>query len=217
MLTTSQDLSFLNRDPSKIIMMDTVASHAKLQPQNAIIIPKWKGDPKDRNLVSYIPFLEFIGAMVGPDNKGERDTRAILQDYQGTDIPTEFARRTAIAEAKFKKGIEETRAKRPKRSVGLLGSLLGAKPQPAGADGQMGFEQSLAEGLDQGKSYQDLIRERGQKQYEMLEREIQQNGEKWLKEMADEEKKAMDESMKSMKGSITGFLPFPGGSGGEKK
>jgi len=214
-LMMSQDLSFLNRDPSKIIMMDTVASHAKLQPENAIIIPKWKGDPKDRNLVSYIPFLEFIGAMVGPNGKGERDTRDILQDYQGTHIPTEFARRTAIAEARFKEKLGEERSKQPKRSVGFLGSLLGAKPQPAGIDGS--FEKSLAEGLDQGRSYQDLIRERGQKQYEMLEREIKQNGEKWLKEMADEEKKAMDESMKSMKGSITGFFPFSGGSRGEKK
>lgn len=215
MLMISQDLSFLNRDPSKIIMMDTVASHAKLQPENAIIIPKWKGDLNDRNLVSYIPFLEFIGAMVGPNGKGERDVRPILQDYQGTHIPTEFGRRSAIADAQFKSKLDTERAKRPKRSVGFLASLLGAKPQAAGVDGSL--EQTLAEGLDQGKSYQDLIRERGQKQYEMLDREIQQNGEKWLKEMAEEEKKAMDESMKSMKGSITGFFPFPAGSGGEKK
>lgn len=193
-------------------MIDTVASHVKLQPENAIIIPKWKGDPKDKNLVSYIPFLEFIGAMVGPNGKGERDVRPILQDYQGTHIPTEFARRSAIADTQFKAKLNEERANRPKRSVGFMGSLLGAKPQAAGVDGSL--EPSLAEGLDQGKSYQDIIRERGQKQYEMLEREIQQNGDKWLKEMAEEEKRAMDESMKSMKGSLTGYLPFPGG---EKK
>ena len=195
--------------------MDTVASHAKLQPENAIILPKWKGDPKDRNLVSYIPFLEFIGAMVGPTGKGERDTRTILEDYKGTDIPTEFARRTAIAEARFRKKLDAEKAKRPQRSSGFLGSLIRTKPHSA-EGGQMGFEPSLAEGLDQGKSYQDLIRERGQKQYEMLEKTIQENGETWLKEMADEEKKQMDESMKSMKGSLTGFLPFPGTSG-EKK
>ncbi|KAK4697873.1 hypothetical protein P7C71_g278, partial [Lecanoromycetidae sp. Uapishka_2] len=208
-------------DPYRIVMWPLFREATRykdgeyIKPENAIIIPKWKGDPKDRNLVSYIPFLEFIGAMVGPNGKGERDVRPILQDYQGTHVPTEFARRSAIAEAQFKQKLEADRAKGPKRSVGFLGSLLGGKPQVAGIDGTL--EQSLAEGLDQGKSYQELIRERGQKQYEMLEREIQQNGEKWLKDMAEEEKKAMDESMKSMKGSINGFFPFSAGLGGEKR
>ena len=73
-----------------------------------------------------------------------------------------------------------------------------------------GMEHSLSEGFEQGKTYQDQVRERGQKQYEMMEKEIRENGEKWIKEMAEEEKKMSEEAMKGMKSSITGVFPFGG-------
>ncbi len=200
-LTLLQDLSFLNRDLSKVILVDTEPSHAKLQPENAIIIPKWRGDPEDKGLVSLIPFLEFVGADL-------KDTREVLKSFAGTDIPSEFARREALHREKFLKELDERKAKRPRRGPGVLGSLLGAKPQTS-PDGM----ESLAEGFDQGKTYNDMVRERGQKQYEILDREIRENGEKWLKEMAEEEKKMQDDAMKGMKSSLTSFLPL----GGEKK
>lgn len=53
-----QDLSYLNRDLSKVIMLDTDPEHVSTHPENAIILPKWKGDPKDRGLIAMIPFLE---------------------------------------------------------------------------------------------------------------------------------------------------------------
>ncbi|KAL9131573.1 MAG: hypothetical protein Q9217_000530 [Psora testacea] len=204
-----KDLSYLNRDPKKVLMIDTEASHAKLQPENAIILPKWRGNPNDKDLVSLIPFLEYCAAM----NFG--DLRAVLKSFEGTHIPTEFARREAIAREKFQKQLAEERAKRPKRSMGFLSSLTGGQSQMVGPDGTP--LPSWSEGMEQGKTYQDLVRERGQKQYEMLEKDIKENGEKWLKEMADEEKKANDEAMKGMKSSITSYFPFVGGSGGEKK
>ncbi|CAD6587860.1 MAG: mitochondrial inner membrane protein required for protein import [Alectoria sarmentosa] len=207
-----KDLSFLNRDLSKIIMLDTVPAHAKLQPENAVILPKWKGDLQDKELVSYIPFLEFIATF------DSRDTRQVLKSYEGTHIPSEFARREAKVREKLQKENEEARAKRPRRSVGFLGNVLGTKPQGGGMDG---MEHSLSEGFEQGKTYQDQVRERGQKQYEIMEKEIRENGEKWIKEMAEEEKKMSEEAMKGMKSSITGVFPFGGrgfGSGsGEGK
>lgn len=45
----------------------------------------------------------------------------------------------------------------------------------------------------------DQIREQGQKQYEFLEKQIRENGEKWLKEEEEEQKKLMDAQMKDMK------------------
>ena len=57
----------------------------------------------------------------------------------------------------------------------------------------------------------DQIRDRGQKNYEMIDREIRENGEKWLAEMAAEEEKLRDEQMKSMKGSFTSMF----GAGGD--
>ncbi len=181
--------------------MDTEPSHAKLQPENAIILPKWKGDPQDKGLVSLIPFLEFVGA-------DPKDTREVLKSFEGTDIPSEFARREALHREKFLKELDERKAKRPRRGRSVLASLLGAKPQTS-PDGM----ESLSEGFDQGKTYNDMVREWGQKQYEILEKNIQENGEKWLKEEAEAEKKMQEDAVKGMKSSLTSFLPL----GGEKK
>ena len=53
-----QDLSYLNRDLSKVILLDTDPDHCTTHPDNSIVIPKWKGTPGDRGLVAMIPFLE---------------------------------------------------------------------------------------------------------------------------------------------------------------
>jgi import inner membrane translocase subunit TIM50 len=193
----------LNRDLSKVILLDTVPSHAKRQPENAIILPKWKGDVKDKELVSFIPFLEYIHTMA------YSDVRKAIASFDGTHIPTEFARREAIARAKFQQQLEEERKKRPKHSgVGALGNMLGIKGQGmmVMADG----EQTPAEAFAQGKMLQDQARERGMKNYEALEREIRENGEKWLKEEAAHEEKAKEEGMKAMKSGFTGW--FGGGA-----
>lgn len=191
-----QDLSYLNRDLSKVILIDTVKAHAKLQPENAIILPKWKGDLHDNELVSLIPFLEYAGTMEF------EDLRKVIESFEGTHIPTEFSHRESIARENFQQQLAEERAKRPRRSfVGSLGTALGIKPMGAGFDG---MELSMVEGFDQGKTYQDQVRERGQRQYEMIEKEIRENGDKWLKEMAQEEEKMKEESMKGMKSSVLG-------------
>ena len=56
----SQDLSYLNRDLSKVVCLDTDMDHYSTHPENAVTIPKWKGDPKDSGLVAMIPFLECM-------------------------------------------------------------------------------------------------------------------------------------------------------------
>jgi import inner membrane translocase subunit TIM50 len=84
-----KDLSYLNRDLSKVIIVDTHAQHVSLHPENAVIVPKWDGSPGDRGLIALIPFLESIGIYKPPD------VRPILQAYQGKDIPLEYAKREA--------------------------------------------------------------------------------------------------------------------------
>ncbi|EER29573.1 mitochondrial inner membrane protein required for protein import [Coccidioides posadasii str. Silveira] len=200
-----KDLSYLNRDLSKVILIDTHEPHAKRQPENAIILPKWNGDPKDRSLVALIPFLEYVAGM------GMDDVRTVLKSFEGTYIPAEFARREKIMREKFEQQLAEERAKRPKHSIGSIASLFGIKPMGTAIDG---LDHSTTEGLEQGKMLWDQIRERGQKQYQLIEKEIQENGEKWLAEMAAEEEKMRDEQMKGMKNSFTSFF---GGGGQEKK
>ena len=57
----------------------------------------------------------------------------------------------------------------------------------------------------------DLIRKRGQKQYEFIDKQIREEGQKWLDEMAAEEKKMQEESINSMKGSVLDFFRLGGG------
>jgi mitochondrial import inner membrane translocase subunit TIM50 len=203
-----QDLSYLNRDLSKVMLIDTDPGHARNQPENAIILPKWTGDPSDQTLVQLIPFLEYVATM------GFDDTRAVLKSFEGKFIPAEFARREKILREKFEAKLKEERAKRPKRTVGGIGSLFGVKNQPS-PDGL----ENTAEALEQGKMLWDQIRERGQKQYELIDKQIREEGQKWLDDMAAEEKKFQDEQMNNMKSGFFGWLtaPFSSKGGGEKK
>jgi import inner membrane translocase subunit TIM50 len=164
----------------------------------------WKGE-KDKELVSLIPFLEQIAAI------GIPDVRTAIKSYEGKHIPTEFALREARAREEFNRQLDEERAKKPKRSgFGWVNNALGMKPQGGG----MTFDgaHSVAEGLAEGKMLADQIRESGIKRYQELEKEIRENGEKWLKEEAEMEKKMQQEQMKSMK---TGALSFWAGGGKE--
>jgi import inner membrane translocase subunit TIM50 len=142
---------------------------------------------------------------------GLPDVRAAIKSYEGKHIPTEFALREAKAREQFNLMLAEEQAKKPKRSgFGWVNGALGMKPQGGG----MTFDgaHTVAEGLAEGKMLADQIRESGIKRYKELEMEIRENGEKWLKEEAEMEKKMQQEHMKSMK---TGALSF--WSGGKEK
>ena len=184
----------MNRDLSKVILLDTKEEHARLQPENAVILEKWRGDPKDKKLVAMIPFLEYVAGM------GVEDVRTVLKSFDGTDIPIEFAKREKAMRERFQKELAEEQKKRPRSGVGSLASALGLKPRAP--DG----EQTAAEGLAQGKMLWDQIRERGQKNYEMIDREIRENGQKWLDEMGAEEAKCKEEQYNQVKGRLLGFF-----------
>lgn len=183
-------------------MIDTVAAHAKNQPENAIILPKWKGTTDDKELVSLIPFLEYIHTMA------YSDVRKAIKSFEGTHIPTEFAKREAVARKKFQDQLAEEKKKAPKRSgLSFLSKSLGMKHQNQMVDPN---EMTPAEAFAQGKMLQDLARERGQKNFEAMDKEIRENGERWLKEEAEMMEKDKEEQMKAMKSGFTGFF---GGSG----
>lgn len=206
-----KDLAYLNRDLSKVIMIDTNPQHVRAQPENAIVLPKWTGDPKDKDLVSLIPFLEYIHTMQ------YSDVRKVLKSFEGKHIPTEFARREGIARAEFNKQLEAERKRHPHRGnsgMAALGGLFGLKPQNLSVMVMPEGEQDPATAFAQGKMLQDIARERGQKNYEEMEKMIRENGEKWLKEEAALQEAAQKEAMNSMKTSFTGwFTPGPDGSG----
>lgn len=212
-LTPLEDLSYLNRDLSKVIIIDTKASNVRKQPENAIILDPWKGNAKDNDLVGLIPFLEYIHTMQ------YSDVRKVLKSFDGKHIPTEFARREAIARKEFNKQLEAQKSKHSKPSgMGALGSLLGLKPSNMSMTMAPEGEQNPSEAFAQGKMLQDIARERGQRNYELLEKEIRENGEKWLKEEQVAMEKAQQEAMSSMMGSFSGwFGPKPGEAAGAEK
>ncbi|KAF9053838.1 HAD-like protein [Hymenopellis radicata] len=111
---TVKDISYLNRDLSKVVMIDTVPEHVSAQPENAVVVPKWKGDSKDRGLVALIPFLESI-AIYKPV-----DVRPILTAYQGKDITLEYAKKEAESKQKH---IEEWEKK--KTAPNAFGAMFG--------------------------------------------------------------------------------------------
>ncbi|KAG9308604.1 hypothetical protein JVU11DRAFT_11711 [Chiua virens] len=86
-----KDLSYLNRDLSKVILLDTHEEHTSTHPENSIVLPKWTGTPGDKGLVAMIPFLESIGIYK------PQDVRPILEAYRGKDIPVEYGKKEADA------------------------------------------------------------------------------------------------------------------------
>ena len=184
MLIGRQDLSYLNRDLSKVLIIDTDPGHVRNQPENAVILPKWEGNPRDTTLVALIPFLEYLAVM------GLEDTRAVLKSFEGKDIPTEFAKREKIMREKFEAKVAAEQSKKPSISLGSLGAAMGVKSAQS----------------EKPKMLWDQVRERGQKQYEAFDKEIRENGAKWLAEMEADEKKAQEEALKAGKNSLAGIF-----------
>lgn len=139
---------------------------------------------------------------------GINDVREAIKSFDGTHIPTEYARREALLREQFNKQLAEQKKTKSSFNIGsLISSALGIKPQGGlvTEDGK-----SVSEGLAEGKMLQDQIRERGMKQYEALDKEIREKGEMWLKEEKELEAKMQADQMRSMKSN---FFNIWGGQG----
>lgn len=85
-----KDVSCLNRDLSKVIMVDKEEESVKLQPRNALVLKKWDGNEADRTLVDLAHFLSTIGA------SGVEDVRTVLDYYHKFDDPLEAFKENQI-------------------------------------------------------------------------------------------------------------------------
>ncbi|KAI0753387.1 HAD-like domain-containing protein [Daedaleopsis nitida] len=124
--TPVKDLKYLNRDLSKVILLDTHPEHVTPNPENAVVLPKWTGDPKDKGLIAMIPFLESIAIFNTPD------VRPVLQAYEGKNIPIEYAKKEAEMKRKHLEEWEHSR-KGISRGGLTLSSLFGGSQQPSAA------------------------------------------------------------------------------------
>ncbi|XP_070182116.1 mitochondrial import inner membrane translocase subunit TIM50-like isoform X2 [Littorina saxatilis] len=76
-----KDLACLNRDLSKVIMVDWNPEATKLQPANTLNIRKWNGNEDDRTLVDLGHFLKTIAT------SEVEDVRSVLEYYGQFDDP----------------------------------------------------------------------------------------------------------------------------------
>jgi import inner membrane translocase subunit TIM50 len=181
--------------------MDTDQSHVKLQPENAIVMPKWKGEPGDKGLVAMIPFLEYLAMM--SQTGQQMDVRTVLKSMEGKDIPTEYARREAKLREAFNRDLAEQKRKSKGSAGGMFMKSLGLDAQKPG---MVLGDQNISQGMAEGKMMIDMYRDFNKQNYEHLDKQIRENGEQWLKEMAEEEKKMQEAQLNDMKANTFGWL-----------
>ncbi|XP_075042879.1 mitochondrial import inner membrane translocase subunit TIM50 [Mixophyes fleayi] len=78
-----KDISCLNRDPSRIVIVDCNREAFKLQPYNGLSIKKWDGNSEDRALYDLTAFLKTIATT------GVGDVRTVLENYSLEEDPLE--------------------------------------------------------------------------------------------------------------------------------
>uniref|UniRef100_A0AAZ3QLN3 Mitochondrial import inner membrane translocase subunit TIM50 n=1 Tax=Oncorhynchus tshawytscha TaxID=74940 RepID=A0AAZ3QLN3_ONCTS len=113
---TGMDVSCLNRDTSKVIVVDCKREAFSLQPFNGMALTKWDGNSEDRTLYDLAHFLKTI-ALSGVD-----DVRSVLENYALEDDPVEaFKRRQAqLAQEEEQRLAELTKQKKQGMSLGSI-------------------------------------------------------------------------------------------------
>lgn len=114
-----KDLSYLGRDLSKVVQLDTVPNHVAAQPENAYTLKPWKGNRDDSDLVAMIPFLEAIAIYAVPD------VRPVLTKYRDTHIPTAWAEVERKQKQAALEQWEQSQAGKKGKLGGGFGSLFG--------------------------------------------------------------------------------------------
>ncbi|XP_038829877.1 mitochondrial import inner membrane translocase subunit TIM50 isoform X1 [Salvelinus namaycush] len=111
-----KDVSCLNRDTSKVIVVDCKREAFSLQPFNGMALTKWDGNSEDRTLYDLAHFLKTI-ALSGVD-----DVRSVLENYALEDDPVEaFKRRQAqLAQDEEQRLAELTKQKKQGMSLGSI-------------------------------------------------------------------------------------------------
>ncbi|PWN44359.1 NIF-domain-containing protein [Ceraceosorus guamensis] len=181
-----KDLSHLNRDLSKVVVLDFDPSSYELHPENGLSISKWDGDARDTELVDYVPFFEAIGIF------DAQDVRPILKAYQGEHVPTKFA----AWEEEWRRTQE---AERTKKQGSGLGRIFGGGLREGG-------------GSTAPKNLLDAERERMHQAYAADQKYWAENGEMLRQQQKEEQEKALKEMKLSAWVMITGQGMKPPGA-----
>eukprot|EP00163_Fabomonas_tropica_P000660 TRINITY_DN1042_c0_g1_i1.p1 TRINITY_DN1042_c0_g1~~TRINITY_DN1042_c0_g1_i1.p1 ORF type:complete len:240 (+),score=64.71 TRINITY_DN1042_c0_g1_i1:224-943(+) len=96
-----KDLSRINRDLSRVVIVDDNPDHFEKQPNNGITISTWTDDPDDVELIKLIPFLEYLVHR-------NTDVRNEIGKFAGRYIPAAFAEQGQKRLAEVKKKTENS-------------------------------------------------------------------------------------------------------------
>ncbi|XP_036202115.1 mitochondrial import inner membrane translocase subunit TIM50 isoform X3 [Myotis myotis] len=78
-----KDISCLNRDPARVVVVDCKKEAFRLQPYNGVALRPWDGNSDDRVLLDLSAFLKTIAL------NGVEDVRTVLEHYALEDDPLE--------------------------------------------------------------------------------------------------------------------------------
>ncbi|TIA90169.1 hypothetical protein E3P99_01679 [Wallemia hederae] len=197
---TVKDLSYLNRDLSKVIVLDTNPEHVAAQPDNGLILKPWKGEPGNKDLIAHIPFLECIALFNVPD------VRPVLQKYNGTDIPIEWAK---VEKNIRQKQLEDwkTQGGQPKKSgFGFGGGGMRPPTSPVSFSTDSGKGQPPL-------SYLDLKRREAQAIYQEEQKYWRDNKEEFTKIIEEDTKRQTE----ALKGQLWGMVGVQSGQPQEQQ
>lgn len=170
-----QDLLYFNCDLFKVIIIDIEVKYVCVQFENVIIFFKWKGNFKDKDLIDFVFFLEFIYIMQYDD------VCKVFKLFEGKNILVEFVCCEVFVCVEYQCRLGVNKVKVLGGGIGWLSSYFGFKLSNMSLMVMEG-EENFIEVFVKGKMLQDIVCERGMCNYLVLEEEICKNGEKWLKE-----------------------------------
>ncbi|XP_033014501.1 mitochondrial import inner membrane translocase subunit TIM50 isoform X2 [Lacerta agilis] len=112
-----KDISCLNRDPSKVVVVDCKKEAFRLQPFNGMALKKWDGNSDDRTLFDLAAFLKTIAL------SGVEDVRTVLENYSLEEDPLEaFKRRQSQLEQEEQQRLSDLSQHKKQQQL-FLGSL----------------------------------------------------------------------------------------------
>ncbi|KAJ3417337.1 mitochondrial inner membrane protein required for protein import [Chytridiales sp. JEL 0842] len=113
-----KDISCINRDESKVILLDTDKDSFKLQPDNGILLKPWKGEKGDTELPKMMKFLEEI-ALLGM-LLNVQDLRPLLKAVKSVD--EDVVKGWAIRKEQLRADFDEYNRKQNPTSTSIFSS-----------------------------------------------------------------------------------------------
>jgi len=127
-----KDLSCLNRDIKRVIVLDSSKSSYKKYENNVILINQWDGKKSDKELLNLIPFFECM-AITLPN-----DIRPVIKSYSGKKLSEAFMEHQNVLRERFNEQNNEILKKRELKKKsnaesdsGLVNALFGGRNRMA--------------------------------------------------------------------------------------